>query len=157
MASTRPTISITLRNWAPVVSWAALIFVFSTEQFSGTHTGGIVEAALRQVFPSLALTEVERIHALVRKLGHLSEYFILALLLMRALRAEMAAQSTLQPILLSILLTILYAGSDEFHQSFVPNRSASVADVMIDAAGGICGTLLSHLRNRRPKAPGNSP
>jgi VanZ family protein len=85
----------------------------------------------------------------------LSEYFIFALLLMRALRAETDDKSMLQAIFLSVLLTILYAATDEFHQSFVPSRSASVTDVMIDAAGGSCGTLLSYLRNRRSKAPAN--
>jgi VanZ family protein len=157
MASTRPSISIILWQWAPVIFWAALIFVFSTEIFSGAHTGGIVEALLSQLFPRLPVNEVERIHTLIRKLGHLSEYFVFALLLMRALRAETDYPSPLQPILLSVLLTVLYAASDEFHQSFVPSRSASVADVMIDAVGGICGALLAHLRNRRPKATANSP
>ena len=155
MASTRSSISVSLWKWAPVIFWAALIFLFSTERFSGAHTGGIVEALLRQSFPGLPINEVERIHTLIRKLGHLSEYFIFALLLMRALRAEIDDKSTLQAIFLSILVTILYAASDEFHQSFVPSRSASVTDVMIDAAGGGCGTLLSYLRNRRSKAPSN--
>jgi VanZ family protein len=155
MASTRSSVSVTLQNWAPVIFWATLIFVFSTESFSGAHTGGIVEALLRQSFPSLPVNEIERIHTLIRKLGHLSEYFIFALLLMRALRAETDDKSMLQAIFLSVLLTILYAATDEFHQSFVPSRSASVTDVMIDAAGGSCGTLLSYLRNRRSKAPAN--
>ena len=144
-------------NWAPVILWAALIFVFSTEIFSGAHTGGILEALLGELIPSLSADAIQRIHALIRKLGHFSEYLVLALLLMRALRNEIGNESIRRPLLLSILFTILYAVSDEFHQSFVPSRSASVFDVMIDATGGICGTLLSYLRNLRTKASLNPP
>ncbi len=150
MLPSRSPISIFLWNWAPVVLWAALIFVFSTEIFSGSQTGGFVQALLREFFPWLPLTEVQRIHGLIRKLGHFGEYLVFALLLMRALRNEMADKPIIRTLLLSVFLTILYAASDEFHQSFVPNRSASVTDVMIDATGGICGTLLSYLRNRKP-------
>jgi VanZ family protein len=79
------------------------------------------------------------------------------LLLMRALRNEIRNESIRRPLLLSIVFTILYAASDEFHQSFVPSRSASVFDVMIDTTGGICGTLLSYLRNHRTKTLSNPP
>lgn len=156
MASTRrPPLTIILWNWAPVILWAGLIFVFSTEIFSGAHTGGILGALLRQLFPWLPGDQVEQIHSLIRKLGHFGEYCVLALLLMRALRGEKENKSMTSTLFLSVALTTLYAASDEFHQSFVPNRSASVTDVMIDATGGICGTLLAYLRNRRSRATSN--
>ena len=158
MASTdRRPIAGFFFNWAPVILWASLIFVFSTEIFSAAHTAGIFEALLPQLFPGLSAGEIQRIHAVTRKLGHFSEYFVLALLLMRALRNEIRNESIRRPLLLSIVFTILYAASDEFHQSFVPSRSASVFDVMIDTTGGICGTLLSYLRNHRTKTLSNPP
>jgi VanZ family protein len=40
-----------------------------------------------------------------------------------------------------VLLVILYAASDEFHQSFVPSREASVLDVLIDTAGSVLALL----------------
>src|SRR5207253_11387164 len=80
-------------------------------------------------------------------LGHLTEYAVLAMLLWRALRSSTRWQIKMsilrlrsgQVLFLTLLLACgLFAASDEFHQSFVPSRTASPNDVMID----ICGTLI---------------
>ena len=89
----------------------------------------------------------EVIHAIVvaaRKGAHLTEYAILAVLLWRALRHNMDKER--RPWLWSqaaqaLLLVILFAASDEFHQSFVPTREASVVDVLIDTAGAVLALL----------------
>lgn len=141
-----------LHNWLPLTLWASLIFFFSTDVFSAAHTAGIFAPFLRQFFPGLAAENIERFNLVVRKLGHFSEYFVFALLLMRALRNEIGDQMMRRRLGLSILITTLYAASDEVHQSFVPSRTASVVDVTIDALGGICGTLSSYLRNRRTRS-----
>jgi VanZ family protein len=138
-----------LWNWIPVILWASLIFVFSTDTFSSTNTAGIFEPIFSQIFPQLPVGDIERIHALIRKVGHFSEYFVLAFLLMRALRNAMGEELFGRRLFLSILIATLYAVSDEAHQSFVPSRSASAVDVSIDSIGAICGTLLSYRRNRR--------
>jgi VanZ family protein len=142
-----------IQNWMPFIVWASLIFVFSTDAFSSDNTADILEPVLRHVFPQLAARHIERIHSLIRKFGHFSEYFLFARLLMRALRNEIGAQKTSRRYALSILITILYATSDELHQAFVPSRTASALDVLIDSIGGICGILSSYLRDRRTKAP----
>lgn len=67
----------------------------------------------------------------VKKLGHFLAYASLALL---ALRAVLNWQ---RPYLTAILIAFLYALSDEFHQTFIPGRNASLVDVAID----MCGTL----------------
>jgi VanZ family protein len=89
----------------------------------------------------------ESIHAVivtVRKGAHLTEYAILALLLWRAMRQRSAQQEGLwawaQPVQV-VLLVALFAASDEFHQKFVPNREASVVDVMIDTTGAVLALL----------------
>jgi VanZ family protein len=48
-------------------------------------------------------------------------------------------------MVLTMALVILYAFSDEFHQSYVPSRSASIGDVTIDSCGGLCGALWMNL------------
>ena len=136
-------------NWAPVLVWMTVIFLFSTDYFSSTNTAPFIAPFLSNLFPDLAKGHIESIVMLMRKLGHFSEYCILALLLMRALNAEFAEQSAKSRINWSIALVVIYAVSDELHQAFVPSRSASPWDVLIDSLGGICGTLWFRRRKRR--------
>ncbi len=93
----------------------------------------------------------------VRKGAHLSEYAVLALLLWRARAKSLTKAPTPWDWPLAsqtILLVMLYAASDEFHQRFVPTRQASVADVLIDTCGGILGLtcLFAFHRLRLTKA-----
>ena len=67
----------------------------------------------------------------LRKIAHACEYAVLGLLLVRATRREH----------LAVLIGVLYAASDEFHQHFVPGRHATVRDVAIDSAGVLVGVL----------------
>lgn len=136
-------------NWAPVLVWMTVIFLFSTDYFSSTNTAPFIAPLLSNLFPDLATGHIESIVMLMRKLGHFSEYCILALLLMRALNAEFAEQSAKSRINWSIALIVIYAVSDELHQAFVPSRTASPWDVLIDSLGGMCGTLWFHRRKRR--------
>lgn len=136
-------------NWVPVLVWMTVIFLFSTDYFSSTNTAPHIAPLLSILFPQLAPEHIESIDLLMRKLGHFSEYCILALLLMRALNAEFAEQSAKSRINWTIALVVLYAVSDELHQVFVPSRTASPWDVLIDSLGGICGTLWFHRRKRR--------
>jgi VanZ family protein len=135
-------------SWAPVVIWMTVMFNFSTDAFSSAHT----TPYLAKLFPRLPAVHIEILMLAIRKLGHWSEYFILALLLMRALNREFAGYSAMRRIIWSVVLAVLYAISDELHQSFVPSRDARALDVLIDAIGAICGTLASYLVNRRTGA-----
>jgi VanZ family protein len=136
-----------LKIWLPPTVWAALIFLFSSEAFSGANTAGILEPLLHNLFPALSGSDIEMIHVLIRKLGHLVEYFVLSILMLRALRQEITNKLAPRHLVLGLSLTALYAISDELHQALVPNRSASSIDVLIDVVGGICGTLWFRLRN----------
>jgi len=75
----------------------------------------------------------------MRKLAHVSEYAILAVLLYRAcVHTALKGRRALSAGLV-LLFCAVYAATDEFHQSFVPSRTASLRDVMID----ICGAMLA--------------
>jgi VanZ family protein len=108
------------RQWLPVALWAGLIFALSSIPDLGTGLGGW--------------------DTVLRKIAHTAEYAVLGLLLARAVtRTETA-----------LLLGVLYATSDEMHQSFVAGRRGSPVDVAIDALGVLCGIALWHLlRSRR--------
>ena len=137
-----------LKMWLPPAAWAALIFVFSSDVFSSPNTANIVEGLLRFLLPALSAAEIELIHFFVRKLGHLGEYFVLSILVLRALLQKSHASPAPRQLAIALAITGLYAISDELHQAWVPTRSASAIDVVIDIFGGICGTFWFHRRNR---------
>jgi VanZ family protein len=64
-----------------------------------------------------------------KKSVHAMSYALLAALIRRAIAASSQATQW------AFVLTLLYAISDEFHQSFVPGRTARATDVLIDMAG----------------------
>ena len=137
-----------INNWWPVGAWMSVIFLFSTDLFSGAHTSSLLGPLLSALFPAITADQIDAIHLALRKLGHWGEYFILASLLMRALRNQFLSQSRSARWVYCVFLTTLYALSDEWHQSFVPSRTASLADVMIDSLGTICGALWFNGRRR---------
>ena len=77
---------------------------------------------------------------IVRKCAHFSIYTLLGILLMNL--ANTFDISTKRKILICVLFGILYASSDEFHQSFVGGRSPEVRDVCIDTCGVLFGNIL---------------
>ena len=108
------------RLWLPVLAWAALIFAFSSVPDLGTGLGGW--------------------DLVLRKLAHATEYAVLGALLVRA-----TGRSGL-----AFALGVLYAISDEWHQTFVAGRLGAPLDVAIDAVGVACGVFLwQTLRARR--------
>ena len=141
-----------LKNRLPALIWAGLIFMFSTNVFSAGNTGGILADLLRYFFSALSDDNIQLIHTLIRKLGHFSEYFILAVLILRALRQEPGEKLHTRQLVFGLGLTALYAASDEFHQTFVPSRTASIADVMLDIFGGLCGTLWFYRRDKAKRS-----
>ena len=76
------------------------------------------------------------IHFTTRKVAHFTEYAILGFLAARAFR------SYPRWFAISVALVVVYALIDEYHQSFVPSRTASIFDSLIDMAGGITALIL---------------
>ena len=108
--------------WFPVFLWCCLIFYFS----------GI---------PDLS-SGLENIYDLIlRKAAHIAEYAVLALLLLRAITnsCKTGASGTR---LFAGFLSVLYAVSDEVHQSFIPTRCPRFTDVLIDSIGVILGIII---------------
>lgn len=89
------------------------------------------------------------VHFLVRKAAHFTEYAILALLARRALVTSSNNFIQRRWFALGLLLVACYALLDEFHQSFVPSRSASIYDSAIDVVGGLTVLLIFKLYDRR--------
>jgi VanZ family protein len=133
-----------LKYWLPVLIWMALIFSASADSHSYEHSSRLIAPLLHWLFPQMPQTRVDAIVHFARKSAHLTEYAVLALLLWRAMRKPVKNDPRpwlWREVRVAMLLVILYAASDEFHQSFVPNRDAAVLDVMIDTVGGVAGLL----------------
>jgi VanZ family protein len=140
-----------VKYWLPVIFWMCIIFWMSTETFSSQNTFSLTEAFLRFLVPRISSQEMGLIHVFIRKVGHVTEYFILGLLLFRAFRGGSVASWNWRWFFFAVIVVVLWAVSDEFHQSFVPTRTASAVDVGIDTVGGILAQFVSALRYRYRK------
>jgi VanZ family protein len=120
--------------WLPLLAWLAFIYLFSTDDFSSGQTAGILEPILKFLFPSLSPDQIELGHAAIRKLGHISEYFILAVLTYRVMALE--NDGLLNTTGRTFAFVVLIAVTDEFHQSLTMQRGASIGDVGYDSFGG---------------------
>jgi len=140
-----------LVRYGPLVVWALLIFVGSGNVLSAQHTS-ILLPIIKWLFPSASPNALAWFHFLIRKAGHLTEYAILAALAARAFRNSSHQLLRLHWFKLSLLLAIIYALSDEFHQSFVPSRTASIHDSLIDSVGALIALSIIWFRHRRKPA-----
>lgn len=129
----------------PLLCWMGLIFFLSTDNGSVAHTNPAMSSIVRRLFPGieqrLGPEITERIDWNIRKTAHVSEYALLAILSFRAI-AWGNPRLRGRNILLPYLIGLLYAASDEYHQSFVPSRGASAADVFFDQTGVLIGVVV---------------
>lgn len=109
--------------WLPAVAWMSLIYFLSS-------------------FHKLQASPVGWQDFVTRKFAHLTEYFILCFLFYRGLR-NTTKISLGQSLILSLILTILYALTDEYHQTFVSGRTGKALDIGIDSLGAFLGLIFS--------------
>jgi VanZ family protein len=138
-----------IKYWLPVILWMGVIFWMSTETFSAQNTSLIIEPVLHFLMPGVSGQNIDIIHGLIRKFGHVTEYFILGLLLLRAFRAGSPKLWSWRWAFFAITVVLFYAVIDEFHQSFVSTRTASIVDIGIDIAGGIFSQAVCALLQHR--------
>ena len=123
VSRTTPGLRRLLLAWAAVLAWAALIFVISAQ-------------------PNLRFVPDAGLDFVVRKIGHMGVFGILALLLWRALIGTAAWRRSGA---WAFALTVLYAASDELHQGLVAGRHPSAFDVGVDAAGALIALMAAAL------------
>src|SRR5947209_6961755 len=131
-----PTWRRRLWRYGPLVVWLAFIFYASTGALSATNTSRIIEPLLRWLFPNITEAQLLGAHFVIRKLAHFTEYAVLALLAARAFLSSTKDLLHRRWLISALALVAVYALLDEYHQAFVPTRTASIYDSMIDTAGG---------------------
>ena len=124
-----------LSRYLPLVVWLAFISFASTDSFNAANTSRIIGPLVLWFFPSTSTEALATIHFIVRKVAHFMEYAILGFLAARAFRTHQ------RWFLISLALIVVYALFDEYHQSFVPSRTASIYDSFIDMTGGLSALI----------------
>lgn len=148
----RKTTSIIL-----LLLWMTVIFMFSSSGSvkSNNTSGQVISSAIsvkdkvtnNETKPETKKKIVKKLNYSVRKSAHVFEYFVLGVLALNVFDAF----NVKRKVLFAIMLCVLYAASDEFHQLFT-GRTASVTDVLLDSAASIVGIyLLNLIFSRRKK------
>ena len=134
------------KYWLPLLVWLALIFLDSTDLMSAEHTSRFIVPFLRWLKPDISPETLASIHFIIRKCAHVGEYAVLGLLLLRAATLMTNSKRSTPVLYLSVLaVCLIVAAADEFHQTFVASRGASVRDIMIDSSGAILGLLIGSI------------
>lgn len=141
-----------LQAWLPSAAWLAIIGLESTSLGSAEHSARILYPILHFLF---AMNPARFIfwHFFLRKVGHFIGYFTLSILLFRSWRisaTDFADRWSFHWAALAFVMTAVVAAGDEWHQSFVPSRTSSLRDVMLDTFAGLIAqiSLFLVLRNR---------
>jgi VanZ family protein len=139
--------------WLPVAIGIAIIVIESTEMFGSNHTSGPLRRIVEFFIGHMANARWELVHHYIRKTGHFFGYGFIGLAWLRAWWFTLPRTRFLQDAVLALLGTALVASCDEWHQSFLPNRTASAWDVLLDCTGAIVLQSLIYIFMRcfRPK------
>jgi VanZ family protein len=121
--------------WVPVIFWAAAIFFLSSIPY--------LKSDLEYDF-------------LLRKIAHILEYFIFTFLLYRAFKGSFKI-NIFQLFAYPMVLSFVYAASDEIHQSFVPGRNCSNYDLFIDTIGILGFYIVIKILTRKQSITVNLP
>lgn len=135
-------------HYFPPVFWMAAIFLFSTSMFGNESTAPVFEAAIRFLYPDVSGGFLETAHFLARKSAHFAEYAVLAALWYGVIARHDGCPPA-RAAMYAVTISILYAATDEFHQSFVHNREPSVSDVLIDSAGAATAAAMMLYRRKK--------
>jgi VanZ family protein len=132
-------------RYGPVLAWACFVLFASSSNFSASNTSRIIRPLLLWLFPDISESALAQVHFLVRKAAHFTEYALLALLAARAFRTSSRAALARRWLLASFALVASVALVDEYHQSFVPTRTGTVYDSLLDMAGGAAALACASL------------
>ncbi|MEK9200859.1 MAG: VanZ family protein [Patescibacteria group bacterium] len=121
-----------LKYWLPSIVWMLLIYSFSAT-------------------PSLRASAIAWQDFYIRKAAHIGEYFILSVLYFYAL-TKSTSFSRPKRLIYTLILAVIYAFTDEFHQTFVFDRTGKIIDVFIDTLGILTASIALFFWKNQPIA-----
>jgi VanZ family protein len=138
-----------LKVWLPVAIAISVICVESTNTFSAQNTSSWLRPILERWFGAFQDNAWETFHHHLRKTGHFVGYGTVGFTFLRAwlhTRARGGVPTLvswrLESSILAILSTAVVASADEFHQTFIPSRTGTPVDVLLDTCGAATLCLL---------------
>ena len=153
MSSSRQGLKFWVNAWLPVLIGIGVIILESTTWLGANHTSHPLRWLWEHLFGPVSFTRWELIHHHIRKCGHFFGYGFIGVAWLRAWWMTLPHSHFLEDTFLSLLGTSLVASLDELHQSYLPNRTGSPWDVLIDCSGALTLQLVIYiyLRLARPK------
>jgi len=118
-----------------VIIWMFIIFMMSS--YDGNESSNQSGMIVNFIANLLNIDNINVLSLIIRKMAHFTESLILGLLVV-----NMINNYNNKSILISIIICIIYATSDEIHQLFVPGRSCQLLDILIDTIGSVIGIYL---------------
>jgi len=145
--------------------WMGVIFIMSAfpADMSGRQSGFLAGILMKLIGVFIKTEEgreaaKETVDFLVRKGAHMTEYAVLAVLLVKSFLppgARLEGREFMRCAAWALMIAVPYAGLDEFHQRFVPGRYGCVRDVLIDTCGMVIGILILFLVGARSGSRGS--
>jgi VanZ family protein len=153
MSNSKGGLKFWLSAWLPVVIGVGVILLESSELFGANHTSGPLRLIWEAIFGPVTNVRWNMIHFMIRKSGHFFGYGFIGVAWLRAWWMTLPQSHFLEDTFLALLGTSLVASLDELHQSYLPNRTGSPWDVMLDCMGALTLQLIVYiyLRLLRPK------
>ena len=143
----RLILGIMLAGWMIIIFWFSNQPAPESSEISGTISYRLVEDTDEIFNWGLTTDQIGNIAGNIeypiRKAAHMTEYAIFSIFVMIALIVD-GIKGVRIPVI-SAVIAIAFAATDEFHQTFVPGRYGCVLDVLIDAAGSIIGLIIVYI------------
>jgi VanZ family protein len=139
--------------WFPVLLGIVIIALESQEFMGADHTSHPLRMLFQFIFGPIGDARWDLVHHYIRKSGHFVGYGLIGLAWLRAWWFTLPHSRFLPDALLALLGTALIASCDEWHQSYLPNRTGTPKDVLLDCTGAIVLQLIVYtfMRTIRPK------
>jgi VanZ family protein len=135
---------MSLRSVAIPLFVLTLVLFLGTSFFGADHTSLVLVPLIKAIAPGASPHDVKLAHLLVRKLAHMTEYAALALSWFVTLAGN-PARTPRRAAWLALAVCIACAILDETHQSFVPTRTASALDVVIDGVAALLALVAARV------------
>jgi VanZ family protein len=133
-----------LKAWIAAILWLGLIVFESSNLASSANTSRLLYPLLHFLF-GMDLAQFAGWHFYIRKTGHFVGYFTLSLLLFRAWQATIPIPGrrwSIEWSRIAFFMTSLVASLDEWHQSYLPSRTGTLRDVVLDSSAGLIAQIV---------------